>query len=207
MSESKYPWKVRVKTWFYYYKWWALAAIIILISLIPVFKSLLGIGVVHPDYQIAVVTAGGISQEAEDELKAALERLGQDCNGDGRVVVSVVQYRTGAGDQETMMGFQQAANIQIQGDLSQNGSHFFLMEDPAWFQRAFQVLSDGDGKLPDDADFSAEGRYVSAGNLSVPLGEELSRLYLGQRGYYNEEKIQYLSEYRGLWQALTVLED
>lgn len=203
----KYPLKVRIKTFFYYYKWYLLAAVIVLIGLIPVFKNLFGIGIVVPDYRVACVTAGGISDAAAEELTAAMEALGEDLNGDGTVKVELVQYRTGAGDAETKMYFGYASTITIQADIERGESHFFLMDDPERLQLGYQILADANGKLPEDTDYSADGRYVRWCDVRLHLSEdaqkELSPLYFGQRGYYQEEQIPYLEQYHRLWETLT----
>lgn len=199
--------KAKIANWWYYYKWWVIVGTIVFISLIPVFKNLLRIGIVEPDYCIAVVTAAGISEGTAEELSAALEQLGTDLNGDGEVVVEVKQYSTGAGDQETVMYYGYASTITIQADIAENDSHFFLVDDPEKFQIAYQILADEAGKLPADDDFHADGRYVPFSALKLTLSEgasaELAPLFAGQRGYFREEEVPHLAEYQALWRIMT----
>lgn len=197
----------KATNWWYYHKWAVISAVIVLIMLIPVFKNWFGIGVVEPDYQIAVITAAGISEETADELSDAVAELGEDLNGDGEIVVEVKRYTTGAGDRETVMYFAYASSITIQADIAENESHFFLIDDPERFQIAYQILADSDGKLPADDDFDAEGRFLPMGDLRLKLSnaakEELAPFFMGQRGYYREEEIPYLSEYHQIWKKMT----
>lgn len=206
-QEPHYSRRKKLEIWFYYYKWWLAAAIFVLILLIPVFRNLLGIGIVNPDYQIACVTAGGISDSTVQALTEALEAMGQDLNGDGIVKVSLVQYRTGAGDQETKLYFGYASTITIQADITECDSHFFLLDNPERFQIGYQVLADEQGSLPEDNDYSADGRYLPFPALKLSLPEEaareLSGLYIGQRGYYEESRVPELPAYRALWKLLT----
>ena len=188
-TEPHYSLKTKIKTWFYYYKWPLLIGIVALVIFVPMFKDALGIGVTRPDYKFACVTESGISEETAAALTAALEEMGSDLNGDGVVSVQLTQFRTGNGGQEAMEMYAYASTIAAIADM-----------------QAYQILADENGKLPQDEDYSAEGRYISCKdwslNLSGTAREELSGLYIGQRGYVHEEKIDHLADYRQLWEAI-----
>ena len=205
-TEPHYSLKTKIKTWFYYYKWPLLIGIVALVIFVPMFKDALGIGVTRPDYKFACVTESGISEETAAALTAALEEMGSDLNGDGVVSVQLTQFRTGNGGQEAMQMYAYASTIAAIADMQAEESHFFLFENPEAFQQVYQILADENGKLPQDEDYSAEGRYISCKdwslNLSGTAREELSGLYIGQRGYAHEEKIDHLADYRALWEAI-----
>lgn len=205
-DKSQYTRLQRLQNWWYYHKVLVIAAVIVVVMLIPVAQNLLGIGVVEPDYQIACVTKGGISDKTAEELCRACEALGQDLNGDGKVVVNLVSYNTGAGDQETTMYFGYASTITIQADIELGESQFFLIEEPERFQIAYQLLADENGKLPPDEDYSIDGRCFSCEDLALNLSDsarkELSGLFLGRRGYIDESKVSDLEAYGAFWKQL-----
>ena len=205
-TEPHYSTKTKIKTWFYYYKWPLVIGIVALLIFVPMVKDALGIGVTKPDYKVACVTESGITEETASALTAALEEMGRDLNGDGVVSVQLTQFRTGTGGQEAMEMYAYASTIAAIADMQAEESHFFLFRNPEAFQQAYQILADEDGKLPQDEDYSAEGRYISCNdwslNLSGTAQEELSGMYIGQRGYAREERIEHLSDYRALWAAI-----
>lgn len=201
-----YKGKQAVFVWLSYYKWWALAGIVVLISLVPVLKNALGIGVIKPDYGVALVTSAGVSEETVAELEEALSAFGEDLNGDGAVTVKVTQFRTGAGDAETSLYLGYAGTITVQADIERKDSHVFLMQEPEKFQIAYQILADAEGQLPEDMDFRAEGRFVPFHaerlSLSEKARQELSGLSIGQRGYFQEEKMGDLQARRAFYEKI-----
>ena len=205
-TEPHYSTKTKIKTWFYYYKWPLVIGIVALLIFAPMFKDALGIGVTRPDYKFACITESGITEETASELTAALEEMGRDLNGDGVVSVQLTQFRTGNGGQEAMEMYAYASTIAAIADMQAEESHFFLFQNPEAFQQAYQILADEDGKLPEDEDYSADGRFFPCSDLNLNLSEEarqeLSELYIGQRGYTHEERIEHLQAYRELWEAI-----
>lgn len=205
-TEPHYSTKTKIKTWFYYYKWPLVIGIAAILIFAPMVKDMLGIGVTKPDYKVACVTEYGITEETAAALTAALEEMGRDLNGDGVVSVQLTQFRTGNGGQEAMELYAYSSQVAVIADMQAEESHFFLFRDPAQFQQTYQILADEDGKLPVDEDYSPDGRYLSCNDWTLTLSdearEELSGMYIGQRGYAREEKIDHLSDYRALWAAI-----
>lgn len=202
-----YTRKEKLQNWFYYYKWWLALVVFLLSVFVCILCRALGVGQIRPDYTLAAVTPTGISGETAEALSRALETFGEDLNGDGRVRVNVVQYKTGAGaDAESSYYYGYAAEIELYADINDNISQLFLLSDPRSFQLSVQALADAAGNLPDDADYSVEGRTIPWTALGLALGEpadsELAGLQLGIRGWYDETKVPY-EAYRAFWERLT----
>ncbi len=211
-GEWQYTRKEKIQNWFAYNKWWLVFGVVAVIAIVYFIRAAFGIGVVQPDYTIGVITSTGIDDESLKELETALEPLASDLNGDGTVEVSVSQFITGEGiDLEAQLSYGTAALVRLEADIIAGETHFFIMEDPAWFQIRFQALADQDGALPESDDFSVDGRALRWGDCPVlsglPLSEEtaasLENMYIGRRGYYDTEDLEYYADYEELWQILT----
>lgn len=170
--------KEKLANWWHYSWKWVLAGLIVLGVLGLMVKDILW--QVKPDYRIAVVTRYDVPEEAADQLSAALTPLGQDLNGDGRVVVQVDAYQmdfTGyveptdesaapaseapGGDASEDVGaamnsmnnaYEQVANMtRLTGDVQSRETLIFLVDDPEGFQEVVGCLSSSEGRLPANA--------------------------------------------------------
>ena len=108
-------------------------------------------------------------------------------------------------------------------DLDACDSYFFLLEDPAAFQKTYQVLCRLDGSLPEETDQDYETCYLSweqcpvladlpVGNYSeTVLGQEvsgssqelLSGLFVARRGFWTERTCDYVQACGVLWETIT----
>lgn len=211
-GQWQYTKKEKIVNWFHYYKWWLLGGAAALVVLISLLRTMLGVGVVKPDYSFGVITSFPLPKGTSEALETALENVAQDLNGDGKVHVEIVTFVTGDGaDEETAMYFGSAAMVQLQANVMAADSHFFLMEDPALFQGQFQALADSEGKLSDEEDVSVEGRCLAwdecPGLQTLELPDEalsvLRNLSFGRRGYSDSSKVKYYDEFEALWALLT----
>ena len=212
------------RNWWRYNWWHVLLGVIVLIAAGNLLMHVLGIGQVQPDYQIAYVGSTPLPQDSVKALETAMAELGQDCNDDGRVVVKLHSYTDGNTVQDgNGAANSYAASVTLMADLTDCDSYFFLLEDPAQFQRNYQVLRRLDGTLPKDTDTDYESCYVAWTDCpalaALPLGEYsetilgrevegsnqavFSGLYLARRGFWTEETTDYPEESDALWDALT----
>lgn len=164
---------------------------------------------VYPDCGVALVTRFAPAQEELDALRAALEAVCPDVNGDGRVFVSVnaIQLDYPAIAENRMDPQAAASNLdKLSADFYTRRSGLFLLDDPDAFQAANQALARRDGSLPTE---DMDGR-----ELAVPwtecrtepvtfagLGEE--SLWLGLRVTFSEEDRAGMAGARALWERLT----
>lgn len=199
----------RRKNWWYYHKWQVFAGIIFACFLADILGTSLGIGKVKPDYSIAYVGSSPLSDEAVQAIRDGFAAISPDMNGDGKVTVELLQY-TGAGTGTSDdYYYAQAAQVKLNGDISQCTSYFFLLEDPETFQSGIGVLCNLDGSLPDDSDMTSEGKYVPFGSCTLfsnlDLGaetESIAKLAFARRGFWTEKKSQNAQECADLWDAL-----
>ena len=217
--------KEKLANWFYYHKWWVVLWAFLLFSAGGILWNALGIGRVRPDYVFAYVGNAALRSDCAAALERELAALGQDVNGDGKVVVELRQYVSNANQEssEESLMYGYASDVTLIADITNGDSYFFLLEDPAAFQRAYQALAGPDGSLPEDSDHSIDGRVFQWSDCPVLAGLELggfeeeylgqsltgdnqellSRLYFGRRGFYDEKQAVKQGANEAFWGILT----
>lgn len=206
------------RNWWHYHKWHiAVGAVLIAIPCSIAWSALRQI---KPDYQIAYVGENTLPDDTVTALETELAALGEDLDGDGRVVVRLAQY---ASSSRAEAGAAEAAEVRLMADIMERESYFFLLEDPEQFQKAYRSLCRLDGTLPAEGDYSAEGTYLAwddcpvldnldLGEFSYPLmgetasgssSELLSRLYIARRGFWTEESAPHPEGCEALWEKIT----
>lgn len=208
--------------WWEYHKWYVLLGIGVLGLGIYLGARALGVGQVLPDYQVAYVSADALPEETVAALEFALADLGTDCNGDGRVVVRLNQYVMGDSSGEGAM-YAYAGSTRLMADLNACDSYFFLLENPADFQKNYQILRLLDGSLPAETDPDDENCCLAWSECPVlrtlPLGEytekildreihgdsqeRMASLYVARRGFWTERTCAHSEECDALWDAMT----
>ncbi|MDE7243537.1 MAG: hypothetical protein K2O18_06115 [Oscillospiraceae bacterium] len=206
------------KNWWHYHKWHVAAGAVLLA--IPCSIAWNALHQIKPDYQIAYVGENALPDDAVTALETELAALGEDLNGDGRVVARVAQY---ASYSDVEPGTAAAAEVRLMADVMECESYFFLLEDPEQFQKSYRSLCRLDGTLPEEGDYSAAGTYLAwgdcpvlaqmeLGDFSYPLmgetvtgssSELLSRLYIARRGFWTEKSVPQLEGWAALWEKIT----
>ena len=206
------------RNWWHYHKW-HIAAGAVLIA-IPCSIAWSALRQIKPDYQIAYVGENTLPDDTVTALETELAALGEDLDGDGRVVVRLAQY---ASSSRAEAEAAEAAEVRLMADIIERESYFFLLEDPEQFQKAYRSLCRLDGTLPAEGDYSAEGTYLAwddcpvldnldLGEFSYPLmgetasgssNELLSRLYIARRGFWTEESVPHPEGCEALWEKIT----
>lgn len=209
------------RNWWHYHKWHVAFAAVAVLVLADIGKDVLGIGRIRPDYQVAYVGTAPLPDDTADALQAALTALGQDANGDGRVVVQINDYASGGGVDGGE--YAAASAVTLMGDIADCESCFFLLEDPEAFQRSYHILRRLDGSLPAETDRDYEscclrwadcpvlarqalGEYhssVAGQERSGSNQELLGGLYLARRGFWTERTAQNPEACDALWAAMT----
>lgn len=202
------------KNWWEYHWWQLLLAIVGAAAAVSLVLTMLGVGQVKPDYQMAYVGSAALSEELAAEMEQAAAALGEDCDGDGAVTVRLNRYQHYAPDSadSNAMLYAQATEAKLVGDLEGCDSYFFLLEDPAWFQERYGVLVLPDGGEPaEDADGTACAvRVCDCPALAALLGEDggadgpLGSLWLARRGFWTDKTSANPEQCQALWAVLTV---
>lgn len=191
--------------WLRYHWLWLVAGAAVLCVAGSMLWNVLGIGQVKPDYVAAYIGKDPLPEDAAQALIGRLESLGQDVNGDRRVTVELRQYATArTGEAETAFYYSYAADSQLLADITAADSYFFLTEDPDRVQRSYQIFADPDGNPPADGDYAAMDKVYPLHELPAFAGmEQLPRLYIGRRCFYDEKLAARQGANEALWQVLT----
>ena len=208
------------KNWWHYHKWHIAVGAVLAGIGINILCHALGVGQIRPDYQIAYVGENALPDDTAAAIEAGFAALGEDLNGDGSIVVQLVQYAsTGGTDAEMAI----SAEVTLMADIMNRDSYFFLLEDPAEFQVKYRSLRRLDGSLPEEGDYSADGTYLAwgdcpalanvelggysyeaAGKTVTGSGDELAAgLSIARRGFWTGEACKYPEGCDALWDKLT----
>lgn len=144
------------QNWWFYHKGHVVICVIaaaVLFSLIYTFVSR-----VDPDYTVAVMTSYSMPSVGVEELERCITSYADDRNGDGKVVVRVMDYTISstAPTSSEAMQQQQAELTRFIGDCAANDSMIFLHDESAFtsleenFEGFFQY-NDGT-PMPDGAE-------------------------------------------------------
>ena len=160
----EYTKKQKAANW-WYYNWKIVAVVAVLVAIAGhyVWKA---ITTVHPDEQIALVSAQPLPTELQTALEQALGGVMEDSNGDGQVLAQIRSYQVSleqpdtsgsaaqdVGDAMTDMtnGYMQMAQSTVlTADLASGDAYIFLVDEPEAFQNAYGVLAREDGSMPDE---------------------------------------------------------
>lgn len=204
--------KKKIGNWFYYYKWYLAAAVIITAVLVRWAGNILGIFEKKADLQAAYIGRQPLSAETVQILEDGLASYAGDYNHDGTVKVSVHVYLS-AGEDSTTEAQQSAAaaEIALAGDINDCESYIFLMEDPAAVQLDWQILAEADGSCPKPTDYTVENKVLPLSDLPLDLSGvtaegdllALGRLQVGRRCFYTDRTCRYPEDLDAFWKALT----
>lgn len=148
--------KEKWQNFWYYHKWhvWVGTALILVAAFLVHDMT----SAVKPDYQVTLITQRTISSGGTDALEKAMEKYGQDLNGDGKIVVQVNQSMIGEDAAGANADIRAAGLVRLQGDLSDGTSMIFLTDDTSFQneQKELGLFSYTDGANPakDAADYS-----------------------------------------------------
>lgn len=196
MNEKKqYSFKEKLSNFLYYYKWHLIIGAVVLFLVGDWVFDI--VTEVHPDYQVGVITAYTMPQEASDAIQSALEARSRDLNGDGKITVKLRAYTTG-----TEGNMYNPMEVALLADLSTQENYFLITDDPEGLQAQYQVLANPDGSAPAEDDFSVEGKVYPVSELLGLDDPFYDQLYMGRRHFVEPEKIDYYEDYSALWDQL-----
>jgi len=213
----------KAKNWWHYRKWYVIVGVVLLLITGSLIVNALGLFKSDPDLEIAYVGETALPQDTLSALQELFTSLSDDYNDDGKIIVQINQYicHGQAPDAETAY-YQYASEIALIGDISDCESYFFLLDNPQYFQREYQILALPDASCPGQADYSTEDKVIRwadcpllseadmgsytetiAGKTFTGSNQELLRnLYLGRRCFYTDKTTENLEECSALWDML-----
>ena len=198
--------KQKAANWWHYHRWWLLVAALLIVALLDIGKDVLGIGAVRPDYQLAYVASAPLDDDVLAALEHELAALGEDCDGDGAVVVQAHPYVDMAVSQDSDAAqYTAAAKVKLMADLEACESYFFVCDAPETLHESYDVLARADGELAGASDAVA---YYPLSNCPALAGlaaerPELAGLFLARRGFWRDRTCQYKGACDALWDKLT----
>ncbi len=169
----------------------------------------LGIGQTKPDYIFAYVGSAALPEDCAASVETELAKLGRDVNGDGKVTVELRQYIIRrSGDPETVMYYNYAENVVLLADINEAESYFFLAEDAAGLQKAYQIFARADGTPPEEGDVSVQDKVYRWSDCPALAGlaveqSPLAGLSFGRRCFYDTEQSETREAAAELWEILT----
>ena len=114
--------KEKRKNFWYYNKWkFLIGALLIALAVYFIASVVMR---VKPDYEIALMTPGGFSDPALEQFESKRASLGEDRNGDGKVVVQINKYSFGNTSGQTAM----VDTAKIVADLDACQSMIFITD-------------------------------------------------------------------------------
>lgn len=197
--------KERIENWLNYYIGWVIGGLFLLWLIVSVVLEYQKKP--ESDVQVAYVGSERLSDSAIAAIEATLEYYADDGNGDGEVVVNIVQYEIPSIFSLSIAGLAEYLDqTALVSDLELEKSELFLLEDAASFQWAYVRLElpEGNGALPEADDVSGESNSVrwtdcpalmelplttgDSGLMLLPGDREaIEALELCLRGYATEE--------------------
>ena len=159
--------KEKRENFWFYHKWHVIVGIV---AALMVFSFVWEIATqVHPDYTIGILTTTGVPMGTGEALAEQLKPYFDDRNGDGEVVVSVMEYTIGKDADSIADPNVQMANItKLSGDIDGGESMLFLVDDMEYFQEQYMLFAYNDGTSP------AEGEKPDCARMGV-RGETVRR--------------------------------
>ncbi|MBQ6517975.1 MAG: hypothetical protein IJI14_04590 [Anaerolineaceae bacterium] len=134
--------KNKILNFWYYHKVHIFVALAILAM--GVYFILTSRTVVQSDYDIAIVSAQGCSEEQMAQIRDVFQQAGKDLTGDGAVTVNLHLYRFALGEE----GQDREAIAGLDADLVGNVSGIFFVDDPERFEEATNGLGRSADAIP-----------------------------------------------------------
>lgn len=223
---SAYTTQERLRNWWDYHKGWVVFGTILCIGALSLIRDIFFRP--KPDYQIAYVSTTPLPSAVLASLQQQLEAIGDDVNGDGRVLVELLTYDIGFDALSQMNVEATSANItRLTVDLTSGGVYILFLEDPQGFQARMGGLSYLDGTAPPlDHTASAEDwrqmvypwescpvlTSLELGTYRVFLDPDereidgqtaMERLYVARRVIRDDAQREAFAADERLWQRLT----
>ena len=196
----------KMKNWLHYHWAWVLLGVLLLIAGGDLLLHALGSGIIQPEYQAALIASAPLDEETVTAIETALASLGEDCNGDGRVLFQINSYvdMTASGESDAAQ-YAAAAQVRLMADMESCESYFFLCEDPEKMQENYQILAKADGELAGQGEtpetLAWETIRKNQGeSLALP---DLPGIWLARRGFWEDRTCAHRPQCDALWEKLT----
>lgn len=157
--------KEKRKNWWYYHKKMVLICFLLLVTLVYFIYSVFF--QTQPDYKIALMNQISLEDDALDILEAQIAKYGEDLNGDGQVVVEIMNYSADAASEQNSYYAQslQATYVKFGADITVGDSMIWLHD-----KAGYSMLEGQDEGLfePLDVENTLEGDDTMIAIENVP---------------------------------------
>ena len=140
----EYTKKEKALNWWHYNKWYVISGIAA-----AVFVGSLAFQIItakDPDYQFAIIDDRTMPSGTTDILQTQLATLCDDRNGDGEVLVSVLEYTIAKNGEDAIdPNMQMAGMTKLMADVQSGESMIFLTKDPVSYQKSQGIFAANDG--------------------------------------------------------------
>lgn len=152
-SKKEYTKQEKAANWWYYHKLYVGIAVIAVVLVVWMVHDV--VTRVRPDYRVGYVGSSNLPTDTVTALENTLTAYCDDRNGDGKVVVELVQYNLDFdSESENTDAYTQMADVtRLSADLSsEDGPYIFIMQDTDYAQQFAETTGDLqylDGTMPD----------------------------------------------------------
>ena len=151
--KKEYTKQEKAANWWYYHKLYVGIAVIAVVLVVWMVHDV--VTRVRPDYRVGYVGSSNLPTDTVTALENTLVAYCDDRNGDGKVVVELVQYNLDFDpESENTDAYTQMADVtRLSADLSsEDGPYIFIMQDTDYAQQFAETTGDLqylDGTMPD----------------------------------------------------------
>ena len=151
-SKKEYTKQEKAANWWYYHKLYVGIAVIAVVLVVWMVHDV--VTRVRPDYRVGYVGSSNLPTDTVTALENTLAAYCDDRNGDGKVVVELVQYNLDFdSESENTDAYTQMADVtRLSADLSsKDGPYIFIMQDTDYAQQFAETTGDLqylDGTMP-----------------------------------------------------------
>jgi hypothetical protein len=229
-SKKEYTKQEKAANWWYYHKLYVGIAVIAVVLVVWMVHDV--VTRVRPD-RVGYVGSSNLPTDTVTALENTLAAYCDDRNGDGKVVVELVQYNLDFDpESENTDAYTQMADVtRLSADLSsEDGPYIFIMQDTDYAETTgdLQYL---DGTMPDTENVDEDdnvivdwtkmvyrwtdcpaltgldlGTYTGLTMVDDLQGENqdiMKNTYIGRRAYYTDKTALESETYDALWNILT----
>ena len=135
-SKKEYTKQEKAANWWHYHKLYVGIAVIAVVLVVWMVHDV--VTRVRPDYRVGYVGSSNLPTDTVTALENTLAAYCDDRNGDGKVVVELVQYSLDFdSESENTDAYTQMADVtRLSADLSsEDGPYIFIMQDTDYAQQ------------------------------------------------------------------------
>jgi len=141
----------KMRNWWHYHAGWVIFGAVFIFGICYFIHDMFFRP--KPDYQIAYVSTQELPAAVRSNLQAQFEAMGEDVNGDGRVLVELLTYPLGFDAQSQInVGATSTSVTRLTVDLTTGRVYLVLLDAPEGFQARIGALGYLDGSAPDAND-------------------------------------------------------